>query len=270
MGLINFGVAIAVMAGSCGLKVSAGDSPSPMPDLHADSLTYEHEAAHSGVPLAYERVEIPEARLALDVPTSWQQLDQEPAWSPTGDGEKRIGVSWYHLLPAIKPEAILLPSGGLIVESAPIALAWSGGRQYLVKDYGTGAASESARARALSVELHTIVTVVDGTTLWAYDLHAVAPTEEDLVTLKPVLDTMLRSMNLITSPPDQAPAVESGSGSGWFPFRGLLERIWVGWRKAPAAALEARRIRKSSLAFRREIDEYEITTPHDSRRGSTI
>lgn len=50
----------------------------------------------------------------------------------------------------------------------------------------------------LSVELHTIVTVVGGETRWAYDLHAVAQSEEELVTLKPVLDAMLRSVYLST------------------------------------------------------------------------
>jgi hypothetical protein len=181
-----------VLVGAYSLTVFAGDLPSAV----------RHEPSLAVIPLAYERVEIPEAGLSLDVPIGWQRLDQEPAWSPTGNGETRIGISWLHLLSVIKPEAILLPGGGLIVASAPIALDWGRGRQYMVSDYGTGVPNEGASAPPLSVEIHAIVTVFDGETQWAYDLHAVAPSEEELVTLEPVLDTMLRSMCLTTPTPD--------------------------------------------------------------------
>lgn len=203
--LINLGLAVAVAAGASCLTVSASDLPSAMPDLQADPLAYEYEPVLFDLSRAYEQVEIPEAGLALDVPASWQQLDQEPAWSPDGSGEERIGVSWFHLVPVIKPEAVLLPGGGLIVASTPIALEWGTGRQYLVKDYGVGEVGQGAWSPALSVEIHTLVTVVDGETLWTYDLHAVAPTEAELATLKPVLDVMLASMRLTIPPPVQAP-----------------------------------------------------------------
>ena len=201
MGLIKLGLALAVVAGAYGLTASAGDLPGRIPGHEADAVAPAHESDLSGVSLAYERIEIPETGLAFEVPISWQQLDQEPAWSPTGDGEKRIGVSWYHLVPAIKPEAVLLPGGGHIVGSTPVVLDWGSGRQYLVKDYGPGRAGESIGAPALSVEMHAIVAVVDGETQWAYDLHAVAPTEEELATLKPVLDRILRSVYLTKSLP---------------------------------------------------------------------
>jgi hypothetical protein len=197
LGLIKLGLAIVVVVGASGLTASAGDLRSASPDLHADPLVDEKEADPLGVPLAYERVDIPEAGLTLEVPASWQQLDQEPAWSPTGDGEKRIGVSWFHLLPAIEPEAVFLPGDGLIVDSAPIALEWGAGRQYLVRTYSPGVAGAGAGAPASSVEIHMIIVVADGETQWAYDLHAVAPTEE-LVALKPVLEVMLGSMHLTT------------------------------------------------------------------------
>jgi len=200
MGLISLGLAVAVVAGACGLTGSAGDLPSAMPDLHVDPPAYEHDSGFRDP--AYKRVEIPEAGLALGVPITWLQLGQEPAWSPTGSGENRIAVSWLNLVPTIKPEAILLPGRGLIVASTPIALDWGIGRQYLVKDYGAGGVGPGARAPTLSVEIHTILTLTDGETLWAYDLHAVAPTEEELVGLKPVYDTMLRSTYLTTPPRD--------------------------------------------------------------------
>lgn len=196
MGLIKLGLAIVVTAGAFGLTVSAGDLPGPISDLRADSLMYDHSAALPGAPLAYERVEIPEAGLALEVPMGWQQLDREPAWSPTGDGEKRIGVSWFHLLSAVRPEAVLLPNGGLIVASAPIALEWGAGRQYVVKSYSLDPVGKGGGAPAISVENHMIITVAGGETQWVYDLHAVAPTEEELAALKPVLETMLGSMYL--------------------------------------------------------------------------
>jgi hypothetical protein len=185
MVLSNLCLAVALVAGAFGLTASAYDLPSAV----------RHEPGHPFIPLAYGRVEIPEAGLSLDVPIGWQQLDQEPAWSPTGNGETRIGISWFHLLPSIKPEGILLP-GGLMVTSAPIALDWGSGRQYMVSDYGTRVPNEGASAPPLSVEIHAIVTVVDGETRWVYDLHAVGPSEEELAALKPVLDTMLGSMYL--------------------------------------------------------------------------
>jgi hypothetical protein len=198
--LVNLGLAIAVAAGAYGLTVSAGDMPGTMPDLHADLPAYEHESGLLNP--AYERVEIPEAGLAFDAPISWRQLGQEPAWSPSGSGENRIAVSWFNLVPTINPEAILLPSRSLIVASTPIALDWGIGRQYLVKNYGGGGVGPGARAPTLSVEIHTVLTLTDGETLSAYDLHAVAPTEEELVALEPVYDTMLRSMYLTTPPRD--------------------------------------------------------------------
>jgi hypothetical protein len=79
---------------------------------------------------------------------------------------------------------------------------WGSGRQYLVEVYGPGAVDGAAWASALSVELHTVVTVVEGEILWAYDLHLVAPTAEEVDVLKPVLGTMLRSMQPTISTPD--------------------------------------------------------------------
>jgi hypothetical protein len=198
MALVNVCFAVALVAGAFGLTVSASDFAKAKPDFPADPPTYEQQPDPPGVPLACKHVEIPEAGLGLEVPISWQQLAQEPAWSPTGDGKRRIGISWYHLLSDIRPEAILLPGGGHIVESAPIVLGWGSGREYLVKDYGPSRADEGAGGSALSVEMHVIVAVVDGETQWAYDLHAVAPTEEELAALKPVLKAMLGSMHLTT------------------------------------------------------------------------
>jgi hypothetical protein len=201
MGLVKLGLAILVVAGAYGLTVSAGDPPGRVPGHEADAMASTHESDLSEISLAYERIEIQEAGLSLEVPISWQQLDQEPVWSPTGDGEERIGVSWYHLLPAIKPETALLPGDGLIVASAPIALEWGAGRQYMLRNSGSGAAGEGARAPAVSVEIHMIIAVADGETQWAYDLHAVAPTEEELAALKPVVDRMLGSMHFTTQLP---------------------------------------------------------------------
>jgi hypothetical protein len=192
MAKINLCPAVALVAGAFGLTVSAYDLRSAV----------RHEPSLAVIPLAYERVEIPEAGPSLDVPIGWQRLDQEPAWSSTGNGETRIGISWFHLLLAVKPESILLPIDGVVVASAPIALDWSSGRQYMVSDYGADVPNEGASAPPLSVEIHAIVPVVDGETRWAYDLHAVAPSEEELAVLKPVLDTMLRSMYLSTPTAD--------------------------------------------------------------------
>ena len=197
MGLIKLGVTIAVAVGVYGLTVSAGDLSGRVAS-ETDAATSRRESDPFEVSTAYERVEIPESGLALAVPTSWQQLDQEPAWSPTGGGEKRIGVSWHHLLPAIEPEAVLLPGDGQIVASAPIALAWGAGHQYLVQNYSPDVASAGAGVPASSVEMHFIIVAADGETQWAYDLHAVAPTVAELAALKPVFDTMLGSMRLLS------------------------------------------------------------------------
>jgi len=201
-GLINLGLAVAMVTGAFGLTVFASSPQSTVCDLHGDASACGQKLDQTVAPLVYRRMEIPEAGLSLDIPIDWQQLDQEPAWSPIGDGDTRIGVSWYHLLPVIDPEAILLPRGGLIAASTRVMVDWGSGRQYLVEDYGPGTVGAGAWAPALSVELHTVVTVVDGESLWAYDLHAVAQSEEELVTLKPVLDAMLRSMNLSTPTAD--------------------------------------------------------------------
>jgi hypothetical protein len=198
MGLIKLGVMVAAAAGAYGLTVSAGDRPGGVSRLAVDAVALEHGSDLSEVSAGYERVEIPEAGLTLAVPFGWQQLDEEPAWSPTGDGEERIGVSWCHILSAVKPEAALLPDDGLVVSSVPIALGWGTGWQYVLANYSSGVAGPDSGAPASSIEIHTIVAMVDGETQLAYDLHAIAPTEDLLAALKPVLDGMLGSIHLTT------------------------------------------------------------------------
>jgi hypothetical protein len=85
-----------------------------------------------------------------------------------------------------------------MVTSAPIALEWGAGHQYLVQNYSSDVAGAGAGEPASSVEMHFIIVVADGETQWAYDLHAVAPTAAELAALKPVLDTMLGSMRLLS------------------------------------------------------------------------
>jgi hypothetical protein len=198
--LVYLGLAVAVAVVVWGLTVSAGSEPSAIPELHAVPPEYEYDPGL--LDPAYERVEIPEAGLALEVPVGWRQLGQEAAWSPTGSGEDRIAVSWFNLVPTSKAEAIVLPRRSHLVASTPIVLDWGMGRQYLVKRYGGGGVGQGVRAPILSVEIHTVVTLADGETQWAYDVHTVAPTEEELAAMRPVYDTVLRSLHLSTLPRD--------------------------------------------------------------------
>lgn len=79
--------------------------------------------------LAYQSVEITEARLTIQVPSSWQQLSPEWAWTPLDGTERRVGLKWVDLQPPLEAEAVMLPNHSQVLRSEPVELGWATGRR---------------------------------------------------------------------------------------------------------------------------------------------
>ena len=73
-----------------------------------------------GEPVAYQPMTIAEAGLELDVPSSWQRIEPVWAWAPTDVEGYCVGVNWVDLEPSMEPEAVMLPSPSLVLDSVPV------------------------------------------------------------------------------------------------------------------------------------------------------
>jgi hypothetical protein len=88
----------------------------------------------------------------------------------------------------------LLPQPAQIIDSQEVTLSWAKGRSFTIEVYAPATGGEKAPVQ--SVERHTIVVVEQDGFRRAFDLYAVAPTQEELASLVPslqhILDTSAR------------------------------------------------------------------------------
>ena len=141
---------------------------------------------------------IAEAGLELDVPSGWQRIEPVWAWAPTDVEGYCVGVNWADLEPSMEPEAALLPSPSLVLDSVPVDLGWSSGHWLTVEVYAPAASGEGSEAAPIvqAFEMHALVVVNQGYGRRAYDFYASAPNADVLSTLDPVLDAMVSSVDL--------------------------------------------------------------------------
>lgn len=152
---------------------------------------------HTADPLTYERVEIAEAGLSFEVPTSWQRLDGAWAWSADGAEWPCVEVRWRELPPPLEPEAAMLPSPASIRESTPTTLGWGEGRRVTIEIYGSQPVSDDIRAPIIAAETHVIIVVQRDGRRYAYDFAARARTVEELAGPQAILDQLLVSSQLV-------------------------------------------------------------------------
>jgi hypothetical protein len=164
-------------------------------DLYAwNGEAYAYQETLDAAEARYQRVNVAQAGLSLEVPVEWGQV--EPGvWAAPGDDGSRLGVQWANLQPPQEPEAALLPQPAQVIESGPVQLAWGSGRWFVVEVYGE-AVQGQGRAPVEAVEIHTLIVVERNGARRAYDVYASAPTREQLLILEPVLDHALESVVL--------------------------------------------------------------------------
>jgi hypothetical protein len=135
--------------------------------------------------LAYTRIEITEASLSAEIPAGWLYLEPEWICTPSEDSPLRLGIKWIDLTLPQDAEAVLLPQPAQVIDSQEMALSWGDGRLFTVEVYGPATGSEKAPVQA--VEMHAIVVVEQNAIRRAFDLYAVAPAQEELAALAPLL-----------------------------------------------------------------------------------
>jgi hypothetical protein len=164
-------------------------------DVYAwDGQAYAYRETTVCCDTAYQRAQIAEAGLSLDVPTTWIQIDVA-TWAALEDDAMRLGVRWADLEPPQEPEAALLPQPAQILESQPMELPWGSGRQFTVEVYGE-AEEGAGQAPVESVETHVLVVVERDGARRAIDVYTQASSAGQLAEIEDVLQRALPSVVL--------------------------------------------------------------------------
>jgi len=157
------------------------------------------DAAGPGQPMpplsddrALQRIEIPEAGLALEMPAGWFRPTSAWEWMPSAGSAERLGVEWIDLTPPQEAETALLPQPSQVVGSEDVTLTWGSGRLLTVEVFESAAAGK-ANASLQSVEMHAIVVVAHGDARRAFDLYASAPDHAASIAQRALLMRMLNS-----------------------------------------------------------------------------
>ena len=140
----------------------------------------------------YTRVDLTEAGLSLEVPTTWTQIDAA-TWAPPEDDAIRLGVRSAMLEPPQEPEAVLLPQPAQVLDAQPVELVWGSGRRFTVEVYGE-AEEGTGQAPVESVETHVLVVIERDGARWAIDVYTQAPSAGQLAEIEDVLQRALASV----------------------------------------------------------------------------
>ena len=157
----------------------AGGPGQPMPPLSDDQ--------------AFQRIEIAEAGLALEIPAGWLRPTSAWEWMPSEGSAECLGVKWVDLTPPQEAEATLLPQPSQTLSSEDVTLTWGDGRLLTVAVFEPAAAGK-ANASLQSVEMHAIIEVAHSDARRALDLYARAPDEAASTAQKGLLMRMLNSV----------------------------------------------------------------------------
>jgi hypothetical protein len=122
-------------------------------------------------------VMIPGLGLSFMVPANWQQVANENAWSPAGADIPQVGVKSAQSSPDYRPSSFL-PEGATIKSTESVSIPTGQATVYTVEN--TDGTAES----------HMIFQT--GTTF--YDFYARASSQQELQTLRPVLNDILSSV----------------------------------------------------------------------------
>jgi hypothetical protein len=144
----------------------------------------------------YQRVEIADTGLSLELPAGWLRLDPEWAWMPAEGSDLRLGVNWIDLQPPMEPEAALLPNHAQVLSSEQVTLSWGQGRRVVLEVYAPAAQGADVKAPVESVQIHVLVVVDQDGARRGYDFYAIGGTAEELAGLEPLLAHVLETSTL--------------------------------------------------------------------------
>jgi hypothetical protein len=127
----------------------------------------------------WQRVQVPPAGVAFELPSSWQRVGAAWKWSAAGSDGGHVGFAWSE---AVAP-AEMLPNPASIVDVRTINLGWTEGNRFQIELFQDG--------ELVALENHAIVQLDDDLT---GDFYSSGLSLTDLASLDPVLDRMLSTM----------------------------------------------------------------------------
>ncbi|HEX5414443.1 MAG TPA: hypothetical protein VFZ25_02180 [Chloroflexota bacterium] len=135
----------------------------------------------------WERVNIPDAGLSVEVPKSWQRQGIEWSWA-AGTSGARVGVNWNDITPGWQPNG-MLPNHANLSGPTTVDLGWAKGQTYTAEVSGSAAQGGQLQA----VESHTIVQLGGKR---AYDFFVVGKNAQEVAAAQPILSHLAESVVL--------------------------------------------------------------------------
>jgi len=148
---------------------------------------------------SYQTIEVAEANLAFEIPSSWRPANGNLIWVPEPDSDLKLGFSWQALQPPLEAESAFLPSPAQTLSSSEIASVLGNGRRWTMEVYGSSP-GVGTPSPVVSVETHLIIVVIQDGQRIGYHLYSSAPTGQQLSIIEPFLEHMLESLRYISSP----------------------------------------------------------------------
>ncbi len=139
----------------------------------------------------WQRVEIAEVGVSLDVPAGWLRFDPHWLWGPDETTKTRLGFEWKDLQPGTEVEAAMLPSPSQMLDAHPLDLAAGTAMSYTLQVFAPAAPAERGEFEA--VETHVIIRNAQGR---AYDVFVRAATLDELGGMNALLWHVLESWKL--------------------------------------------------------------------------
>ncbi len=156
-------------------------------------------AEHTSVSL-HQTIEVAEANVTFEIPSSWQPANGNLIWVPEPDSDLKLGFSWQVLQPPQEAEPAFLPSPSQTLSSSEIASYLGNGRRWTMEVFGPSP-GVGTPSPVESVETHVIIVVIQDSQRIGYHFYISAPTGQQLSTLEPFLEHMLESLRYISSTP---------------------------------------------------------------------
>ncbi len=147
-------------------------TPTPKPDMTRTPTRLPTVA------LSWQRIQIPDIRISLEIPAGWPQGDGW-SWTRPGATGQRVGVRWADRQAGAEP-IVMLPPNGVVRQVIPTNTSLGRAMRYTIRITGTSAA-----------EGHDVI-MTDSRFI---DVYAIAPSDAELTSLQTALSHMFSSVS---------------------------------------------------------------------------
>jgi len=161
--LLVLGLVLASAVAACSRTPTPAPPPTALPT--------------PGRPMLYERVDVPDVGLVVEIPSGWTREGTNWVWAPVEPSGIVLGLRWLDVRPPQEVEAAFLPAGGVVRDSKQIDLGWASGRYYVV----------DVTAQTPRVEEHVLFSEQSSGARRVFDLYLIAPDDARYMQLRPVL-----------------------------------------------------------------------------------